>query len=203
MNNKLYHGFLDESGILEKTGGAGNYFVISVIVVGDLSELKRTIKFARQEARGKFKFHTVFKANKENEGFIRLVLHQLAKRNISIIVGIWEKDIRGIRVDKNRLYTGLVAQTVKMATDIYPKLHLVIHKRFTSPHLQNQLSKVISGQIQIGASLFLNQQTEVECRELELADAVAWAIFQKYNNKRSGFYDIIKNKIIKENRLAA
>lgn len=201
---KLHYGFLDESGILEKKAKMGNYFIVSAVIVGNSSGLKQAMKYARQKARGKFKIHTVFKANKENKGFVKLVLQELAKKNISIVIGVWDKNKKWPIIDKNILYAKLLAQIVKAVLEIYPKLSLVIDKRYTQPRIQNQIrQQIVSQAVKAGSFLSIDQRTETECRELELADAVAWAVFQKYNNKRPEFYEIIKEKIVKENRLAA
>ena len=54
-----------------------------------------------------------------------------------------------------------------------------------------------------GQALFVDHKPETVRKELELADAVAWAVFQKYNRRKEEFYKIIKGKIKKESRLAA
>lgn len=49
----------------------------------------------------------------------------------------------------------------------------------------------------------ISQQDERQRKELELADAVAYAVFQKYNRKNTEFYEIIEKRIKEESRLAA
>lgn len=201
--SKIQFGFLDESGILEKKARTGESFVISVLLVGDPSEIKRVIKYAHGRAKGKYKTHRVFKASKEDPGFVKLVLEELAKKNIHIIIGRWSKSQKSAHQDKNLLYAHLVAQTVNITLSEYPRLNLVVHKRYTSPEVRNQITDIIGQAVKRGNFLSISHRTEVECRELELADAVAWAVYQKYNNKNQIFYNIIKEKILKENRLAA
>lgn len=194
---KLYYGFLDESGAWES-----RMFIVAIIIIGNLNEIKNVIKNARQKAKGKFRFHSIFKASKENKGFVKLVLQELIKKNIYIIVSAWDKKIQDIKQNKNEIYTKLLAQIINSALENYPNLSLVIHKRYTFPKIRNKIQQTIIQNLKSGKFLSIEQKTETECRELELADAVAWAVYQKYNNKKSEFYEIIKNKIVKENRLA-
>lgn len=203
--SKIHYGFLDESGILEKKAKEGKHFVVSVVVVANPAEIKNMMKVARRKARGKLRVSSTFHAYKEGKGVVRIVLRELAKRDVGIIVGVWDKRRERTRMDKNEFYGNLVAQTVKMTLKLYPKLDLVIHKRYTDPKLQRQLHDAIVKEVKNIDSGFIviSQQDEKQRRELELADAVAYAIFQKYNRGNVEFYEIIKEKIKKESRLAA
>ena len=109
---KLHYGLLDEAGILEKKAQTGSHFVISVIIVGNFSELKRVMKFARRKAQGRFKMHKIFKASKENEGFIKLVLQELSKKDIAVIIGAWDKKEKP-NIDKN-----IISKTIESDTPI-------------------------------------------------------------------------------------
>ena len=203
--SKMHYGFLDESGILEKKAKGGGYFVVSVVVVANPAKIKNVMKIVRRKALGKFRISSTFHAYKEGAGVVKLVLRELAKRDIEIIVGVWDKRRKGIRRDKNELYGNLVAQTVKTVLKFYPKFDLVIHKRYTDPRFQRRLHDAIVKKVKNMDSVFvaISQQDEKQRKELELADAVAYAIFQKYNRKNAEFYEIIKKKIKKESRLAA
>lgn len=203
---KLHYGFLDESGILEKKAKTGNLFIITAVVVAHPSEINQVMKMARRRAQPMFKRHKVFKANKEDARFIKLVLQELSKKDIKIAVGVWNKKIKKSVTDKNALYIKLLAQTICVVMDLYPNLSLIVHRRYTNPVIRNQLSRQVSEIVSKSnrkGFLSLDQKTEMECKELEVADAVAWAVFQKYNNKKLEFYNLIKKRIIKENRLAA
>ena len=202
----MHYGLLAESGILEKKSGEGGYFIISVVIVANPAEVKDVMKIARRKARGKLRIGSTFHAYKEGRGVIKLVLDELVKRNIEIIVGVWDKRKTKSQIDKNQVYRQLVAQTVKLTIGFYPKLDLTIHKRYTNPQLQKQLQDAIVQAIKYRRSdtvIFISQLEESQRRELELADAVAYAVFQKYNRGESELYQIIQKKIKKESRLAA
>ncbi len=203
--SKLHYGFLDESGILEKKAKEGNYFVISVVVIATPAEIKDVIKIARRKSPGKFRASGTFHAYKEGKGFIKAVLKELAKKDVEIIIGVWDKRKRRVGMDKNELYRELVAQTVKITLEFYPKLDLVMHKRYTDPRFQKQLHTSIVKKVKNINSVFIaiSQQDTNQRKELELADAVAYAVFQRYNRKNTEFYEIIEKKIKKESRLAA
>jgi len=156
--SKLYYGFLDESGILEKKATSGNYFIISVIIVGNPSELQRVIKNARKKAKGKYKAHSVFKASKENEGFIKLVLQELSKKDIGIVIGVWDKQKKNFFGEKNELYAHLLTETTEDALELYPKLNLVVHKRYTLPRIRELITEDMSRIVSKGNFLSINYE---------------------------------------------
>lgn len=207
----LHYGFLDESGIVEEHAQKGNYFVISIIIVGNPSELKHVVKHARKKvrtAKGGYYASRTFKASKEDHALVRRVLQALAKRDIGIVIGLWDKRSSLQEGDDEHLkYSNSVARAVALTLEKWPQLSLTVHKRYTLPTLQIAMNRIIQeyAQQHVPGSIFLSidHRTEAECKELELADAVAWAVFQKYNCRDSSFYDIIKERIKKENRLAA
>lgn len=200
----MHYGFLDESGILEKKTKEGGYFVISVVVVADPGELKNVMKIARRGVPGKYRARGVFKASHAHPALIRAVLKELAKRRVGVVIGIWDKRKKNSRINRNVAYRRLVAKTVVMTLKIYPRLDLIIHKRYTNPKLQRRLRDELTQRaVSVGGFLTVDQLTERQRGELELADAVAWAVFQKYNRSRGEFYEIIRRKIKKESRLAA
>lgn len=200
--SKLYYGFLDESGILEKKTREGGYFIVSVVIVADPAEIKNVMRIARRRVPGKFRAKGIFKARHAHHALIKAVLRELVKRKIEIIIGAWDKRKRKSRMNKNILYGKLLVQTVKLTLKIYPKLNLVLHKRYTNPKIINQINNELSRILKSGQALFVDHKTEIDRKELELADAVAWAVFQKYNRRKNEFYEIIKKKVKKESRLA-
>jgi len=203
--SKLHYGFLDESGILERKSKEGRHFVVSVVVVGNPAEIKDVMRIARRKSPGQFRAGSIFHAYKEGRGFVKTILKEMAKKDVEIIIGVWDKRRKGVKMDENQLYGKLVAQVVKITLEFYPWLDLVIHKRYTDPKFQRQLHNTIVERVKgIGSSFVaISQQDTNQRRELELADAVAYAVFQKYNRRNSDLYKIIEGKIKKESRLAA
>lgn len=74
-----------------KEGEGGGYFIVSVVLIANPAEIKDVMKVARRRARGKFRASSTFHAYKENKSFIKSVLKELAKRDIEIIVEVWDK----------------------------------------------------------------------------------------------------------------
>ena len=48
----------------------------------------------------------------------------------------------------------------------------------------------------------IRQQSSHTRKELQAADAVAWAFFQKYERGNSRFYDVIASKVLLEELIA-
>lgn len=200
---KLHYGFLDESGILSISPGEGRYFVLVVLLVGSPTEIQDVFRVARKRGKKKYKVHRIFKAHKESPGFIKLVLTELAKRKVEIVIGVWDKRKAKRKLTKNEIYATLIAKTVRLGVELHPKLNLVIHKRYTHPAIRDAIDSKIIQTCTSAQFLSLRHNTEIERKELELVDAVAWACFQKYNRKDLQFYNLIEGKIKKESKLTA
>lgn len=134
--NTLHYGFIDESGIVDKKAGSGRFFIVSVILVANPAEIKNVMKIARRKAKNKFKTHTIYHSYKESEGFIKLVLTELAKRDIGIVVGVWDKRKNISGIIRNERYARIISKLVGITLQLYPQLHLIIHRRYTNPQDQ-------------------------------------------------------------------
>jgi len=200
----MHYAYLDESGMLGKVTKGGRYFIVCVVVVGSSSDIKNIISISRRKASGRYKYHSEFHSHKEGEGFIKLVLSELARQNIDIVACVFDKrgSVVSSHIDHNEIYRRLVAKTVLETSKIYPKLDLVLHRRYTNPSLQEKLSSAVSKQLSRGF-VAISQLPTNQRSGLELADAVAWAFHQKYNKGRKQFWEIIKMRVKKESKLAA
>lgn len=74
----------------------------------------------------------------------------------------------------------------------------MLDKRYTNPRLRDRLIETITGGIGPSTVLVLQQSESRQEKALQVADAVAWSIFQKYERGDMTLYDIVHEKIVLE-----
>jgi len=80
-----------------------------------------------------------------------------------------------------------------------PHLYLCIDKRYTNRKLRDRLNRAITGGIaDIGATLILQHRESERESGIQVADAVAWSLFQKYEYRDERLSLLIKDKIVME-----
>jgi hypothetical protein len=82
----------------------------------------------------------------------------------------------------------------------FPRVEICLDKRYTNEYLRYELEKHIRENLMdISPQLALiRQQSSYTRKELQAADAVAWAFFQKYERQDPLFYDVIASKVVAE-----
>jgi len=98
------------------------------------------------------------------------------------------------------IYRDAVGRAVRHAVIRWPRLVIVLDKRYTAKKLRYALEQSIREQISdLRQEVVLIQQEESLARkELQATDYVAWAFFQKYERGESRFYDLIAERVIVE-----
>lgn len=98
------------------------------------------------------------------------------------------------------IYRDAVGRAVRHAVIRWPRLVIVLDKRYTAKKLRYALEQSIREQISdLRQEVVLIQQEESLARkELQATDYVAWAFFQKYERGDSRFYDLIAERVIVE-----
>ena len=87
-----------------------------------------------------------------------------------------------------------------MVVKKYPKVEIVLDRRYTNEHLRLLLEISIREEIsniprQI---VIIRQEDSTSIKELQAVDFIAWALYQKYEHNNVSFYEIISSLIIEE-----
>jgi hypothetical protein len=199
MDAILRYAFMDESGTVG--AGTGTHFlVVAALTVSNPRELELPIrrvmkKFGTSLGSGEIK------AADYEEAVILRLLKGIAAEDVVIIATL--VDQRAIRVapqDAEAIYRYAVTRTVRTLAKRFPRLELSIDKRYTNSHLRDLLERAIRDELENlpRQNVIIRQENSVSRKELQAADAVVWAIFQKYERGDSRFYDIIESKIAEE-----
>jgi hypothetical protein len=203
MNATLHYAFLDESGTVGASTGT-HFLIVAVLALSNPRDVEKPIRRAFQRALKKTdsKFApSEVKASNFEEPTISRLLSEIAQKDIAIVATI--VDQYAIHVppkDMEEIYRQATARTVRRLAQDFPRLELSIDKRYTNAHLRRLLEKAIRDEIENlpRQNIIIQQEDSFSRKELQAADAVAWAIFQKYERDDSRFYDLIKSKIADE-----
>jgi len=194
----LKYGFGDEAGDVGWAARSTRYLVVAVILTDEPERLRRVVARIRRGMGKKLKQIPELKAYHTPRSGVTRLLRKVAKQDVEIIAAVWRKDEKARPGDPEDGYRHLCALAAKRCVGRYPQLSLVLDKRYTNARLRDLLVKTIIGGIGDSAVLVLQQSESRREKALQVADAVAWGIFQRYERGDMTFYDIIQGKIIVE-----
>ena len=102
--------------------------------------------------------------------------------------------------DPEEIYRQAVTHAIHTLVEHFPRVEICLDKRYTNEYLRYELEKHIRENLMdISPQLALiRQQSSYTRKELQAADAVAWAFFQKYERQDPLFYDVIASKVVAE-----
>jgi len=202
MDKALRYAFMDESGTVGVSSST-HFLAVAITVLQHPREVDKPVRNAFRRASKKFGPHAIseVKASDLEETDVLRLLSEISQRDITIMATI--VDQAAIRIppkDKEEIYRQAVAWTVRRLVEYFPRLNLSIDRRYTNAHLRHLLEKAIRDEIETlpRHNVIIQQEDSATRTELQAADAVVWAIFQKYEHNDSRFYDIIEPKIADE-----
>ncbi len=191
--------FIDESGTASPFSGS-HHLVIALLA----AEIPRAVDLhvrRMQKKHGSSLRSGEMKAGASHESIVVKLLHSLADVEVEIIAVIVDKSVI-VRppADPEDIYRKAVARAVAHAVRRWPRLDVNLDKRYTSLRLLDRLEREIREAIlDIPREVvIIRQEDSVAHKELQAADYIAWALFQKYEHGDSRFYDIIAGRIVTE-----
>jgi len=201
MEALLQYAFMDESGTVGVTGT--HFLIVAAMTLPNPRDIEKPIRNAFRQALKKFGAEAVseVKASDLDEPVVLRLLAEIAEKDVQVFITV--VDQQAIRVpprDKEEIYRQAVAGTVRRLAEKFPRLDLSIDKRHTNAHLRRLLEKAIRDEIETlpRQNVLIQQENSITRKELQAADAVAWAIFQKYEHHDLRFYEVIQSKVVDE-----
>jgi len=201
MEALLQYAFMDESGTVGVTGT--HFLIVAATTLPNPRDVEKPIRNAFRQALKKFGAEAVseVKASDLDEPVALRLLAEIAEKDVQVFITV--VDQQAIRVpprDKEEIYRQAVAGTVRRLAEKFPRLDLSIDKRHTNAHLRRLLEKAIRDEIETlpRQNVLIQQENSITRKELQAADAVAWAIFQKYEHHDLRFYEVIQSKVVDE-----
>jgi hypothetical protein len=199
MDVTLYYAFMDESGTVGASAGT-HFLVVAVLATPNPRGVEKPIrrlmkKFGPNLGTGEVK------AADFDEAVILRLLSEISEEKVTIMATI--VDQRAIRIppkDMEDVYRQAVAWTVRNLAEEFPRLNLMIDKRYTNAHLRRLLEEAIRDEVENlpRQNIIIQQENSVLNKGLQAVDAVAWALFEKYERGDLRFYNVIAPNIVKE-----
>ena len=199
MPDSTFYAFLDESGTVGWPGGT-HFLVVALVETNQPRKLEMPVRRALKKYGPSLKVGEIKAANFEEKAIKRL-LEAIAGEDILIFTTIVDQSIiEHPPLEKEDIYRLAVTKNVYRLIENHPRMIISLDRRYTNERHRFELEAQIREGIQDLPQKFIliSQDISTKRKELQAADAVAWAIFQKYEHKDLRFYNIISSKIISE-----
>ncbi len=194
----MKYGYLDEAGDVGRTEGASRHLIVAVVVANP-EPLRQAVTRTRKSLGKKLKQIPEFKAKHTPKRITAKLLRRVGGAEAEIVAVILDKQQVTQPEDPEDWYRGLCTQVIQQCLARHPTLHLVVDQRYTNPTLRQRLVEAIVGGItQQHAIISLEHADSTQEKAIQVADAVAWALFQKYEWGNDDLYKIIEEKIVVE-----
>jgi hypothetical protein len=203
MDETLHYAFMDESGTVGVSSGT-HFLIVAVLTANEPRNIEKLIRRALKKFGSRLSSGEIKAADFEETAILRL-LREIAEEEIAIVATIVDQQtILRPPKEKEEIYRNAVAQTVRRVALRFPRVEICIDKRYTSDHLRYRLEKSIRVEIEDlpHQMVLIRQENSSFRKELQAADAIAWAFFRKYERGDERFYNLIASKIIDEEVVA-
>lgn len=194
----MHYIFVDESGDL---GRDSNVIVISgILIKNNPIHLENIIKKTRKTFRKQLNKSKEIKANETNKEIKKFILNKVNNPNSEIYaVVLFKKDIYKFiqNNNKNSLYNNIAKELAKLIpVDDHLEIRIDYSKNKSEQDIFNKLFiKHLNNPNNYKINIYHNYSENY--KGLQVADVIAWSIFQKYENNNEEYEKIIKNKNIK------
>jgi DNA gyrase/topoisomerase IV subunit B len=199
MSDFMHFAFLDESGTISVPGGT-HFFVVALLSTGKPRDIELPVRRALKKYGPSLRRGEIKAANFEEKAIARL-LTEIAKEDILIFATIVDQSVIGKPPkEMEEIYRQAVSRTIYKLVERFPRVNICLDRRYTNERQRFKLESQIRESIQDLPQkvVLIRQENSMSRKELQAADAVAWALFQKYERDNASFYNIISSKIIDE-----
>lgn len=202
--------FLDESGDLGFKLSSSKWFILTIVFTDNHRQIEKTIKKVRAQLKKKHKRVAELHAYHSQESTRIKLLEYLAKEDLKILCIILNKkrvhtDLQNQKnylynytanILLDRLYNKKIIDT-DQPIDLY--LDQKETNKFLKKNFENYLRYNLTKKGQKKITINIKPSHTEKC--LQAVDFISWAIFRKYELGDKKYYNIIKEKIIGENKL--
>ena len=195
----LRYAFIDESGTAGSEKGT-NFFIIALANVEQPRVLELPVrralkKFGRRLSSGELK------ASRLTNSTVTRLLEEITRQDVQIsAVIVNQTAITSPPKDSETIYRQAITRIIYRLVEQYPMVEISIDRRYTNDNLRYELEKQVRMGIQNlnHTMVLIRQEDSHERKELQAADAITWAFFQKYERGERRFYDLIASKVVSE-----
>lgn len=195
MNTQLImQGVFDEAGDTGSGERSSRYLVVAGVVCSNLEPLRRLISHTRKSLGKELRQIPEIKAWHTPAKIILRILNRLAQLDVEIYAAILDKQTVAVPADPEDWYRTTCAECVRMVLAHHPRVILTLDRRYTNTRLQDQLTRAIVSAQPPGTTLTFVHSDSRQERALQVADVVAWSIFQKYAHRDETYCSLMADK---------
>jgi hypothetical protein len=196
------YGFLDEAGDVGYTPGATDHFIVVVIVVGYPERLRKAVRKTRKALGKRIRNIPELKAAGGDPRVTEKLLTHAVEIGFDTVAVVIDKRRFPQPRDHEDLYRYACARVVRESVSRFGSLTLTLDKRYTTPDLRRQLNDAIVREVEHlkeSAVLVIEHEDSKDEQILQVADAVAWALFQRYERGEDSLWRIIQGNVTEVN----
>lgn len=196
--------FVDETGDVGRAPGSSRYLIVAVVLARDPRPLRKAVVKTRKHLRKKLKNIPELKAKHTPQKVVARFLQYVVELDVEVVTAILDKRTAPVCSEPEDWYRLVCAEAVWPCFEKYGWLYLVLDRRYTDKKRRVKLNhSVLSKTFNSaqGPRAFMAEIEHLDSAQekgVQVADAVAWSIGQKYERGNDRFYEIIKDKIIVE-----
>jgi hypothetical protein len=189
-------GVFDEAGDTGSSAGSSSHLVVAGVVSPSLDPLRRVIMRTRKMLGKDLRQMPEFKAGRTPHKLACQMLNRIAQLDVQVYSAILDKRSAVPPEDLEERYRRVFAECLRLVVAHHPRVLVTMDRRYTKASLQDRLVNALVASAQpFATSLsFVLAESRRE-KALQVADLVAWSIFQKYAHQETGFYELIEERI--------
>ena len=190
--------YIDESRELAKQS---DYFVFGAIITNNPKELDNIIKKTRKKYKKQLGNSTEIKGYTTDDYIIKKILKKLNNTDYKVVgIILDKKNIYKIHhsYDYNILYDK-IASELAQRININNSTSIIVDKCKNKEEEINNFNKQFTANLNNSKnySVDIKHANSIHYNGLQMADIIAWSIFQSVERNNSKFIDLIQNKSIK------
>ena len=190
--------YIDESGELAKQS---DYFVFGAIISDNPKEIDNIIKKTRKKYRKHLGNSSEIKGYTTDDYIIKKILKKLNNTDCKVVgIILDKKNIYKIphSSDYNSLYD-MIASELAQRININNSTSIIVDKCKNKQEEINNFNKLFTSNLNNAKnhSVDIKHANSIHYNGLQMADIIAWSIFQSVERNNSEFIDLIQNKSIK------
>lgn len=203
--------FLDESGDLGFKSVSSKWFIFTIVLANNHRVIEKTVKKIHKSLKKKYKkvkeLHAYHSKPEVRKKMLRLLSENKDLKILCIILNK-KKVYVDLQNQKNYLYNYtanilLDRLHTRGLLNIEEPIDMYIDQKDTNKFIRNNFQNYLRGNLTKWSGARVNIKIKPSHTEkcLQAVDFISWAIFRKYEQGDSEYYELIKNNIVEENLL--
>lgn len=192
--------FVDESGDIGYAPTSSRYLIVAAVLTSRPELLRKAAAKTRKSLGKRLRDIPELKAQRTPRKVVLRLLSRVIELEVEIVAVVVDKSAFRQAALSEDLYRFACAELVAHCTNYHSKLKLICDRRYTNPQLRSQLEYYVLERLKRASA---TREVAIEMAHLDsaqdgglqVADAIAWGIAQRYERGDSEFYDLIRRRV--------